>query len=57
MDDKRIDTSREMRERSDEKLAQARPEQRKGVQALDDTVLDGVVGGLGTIARPKPGMR
>ncbi|HJG31852.1 MAG TPA: hypothetical protein K8U80_10735 [Collinsella ihuae] len=57
MDDKRIDTSREMRERSDEKLAQARPEQRKGVQALDDTVLDGVVGGLGTIARPRPGMR
>lgn len=57
MDDKRIDTSRDMRERSDEKLAQARPEQRKGVQALDDTVLDGVVGGLGTIARPRPGMR
>ena len=57
MDDTRIDTSREMRERSDEKLAQARPEQRKGVQALDDTVLDGVVGGLGTIARPRPGMR
>lgn len=57
MDKKRIDTPRNLRERSDETLAQARPEQRKGVQALDDTVLDNVVGGLGAISRPRPGMR
>lgn len=57
MDDKRIGMSKHPGERSDEKLAQVRPEKRKGVQALDDSVLDGVVGGLGSIARPKPGMR
>lgn len=57
MDNKRIKASQDLRERSDEKLAETRPVKHRGAQSLEDALLDGVVGGLGYISRPKPGMR